>query len=82
MTETDVLVLEMANRPGALAEVCGRLAEAHVNISYAYCTTGTQGGRTKGIFKVADTKMAMKVLKTPTVRGRENHKLRRPMILR
>ena len=82
MTETDVLLLEMSNRPGALAEVCGRLAEAHVNISYAYVTTGTQGGRTKGIFKVADTRKAMKVLKKPAGRGRENHKLRRPMVLR
>ncbi len=82
VTEADVLVLEMANRPGALADVCGRLAEAHVNISYAYCTTGIQGGRTKGIFKVADTKKAMKVLKKPPARGRENHKLHRPMVLR
>ena len=82
MTETDVLLIDMSNRPGALADVCGRLAEAHVNISYAYCTTGAQGGKTKGVFKVADTAKAMKVLKGP-VHRRENHqKLRRPMTMR
>jgi hypothetical protein len=52
-TETDVLVIDMPNRPGALADVCGRLAEGHINISYAYCTTGASGGKTKGVFKVA-----------------------------
>ncbi len=82
-TETDVLVVEMSNRPGALAEVCGRLAEAHVNISYAYCTTGAQGGKTKGIFKVADSKKAIRVLGAPNHRRREqNHKLHRPVALR
>lgn len=82
-TETEVLLLEMSNRPGALAEVCGRLAEAHVNISYAYCTTGMQGGKTKGIFKVADIKKAAKVLKVPAMKRRDtNHKLRRPIGVR
>ncbi len=83
MTETDVLLVEMANRPGALAEVCGRLAEGHININYAYCTTGAQGGKTKGIFKVADTKKAIKVLSNPPSKHRDmNHKLRRPAVLR
>jgi len=82
-TETDVLVVEMANRPGALADVCSRLAEAHINISYAYCTTGARGGKTQGIFKVADTKKAMKLLKTPGDKRRDmNRKLRRPAVLR
>lgn len=82
MTETDVLLVEMSNRPGALADVCGRLAEAHINISYAYVTTGVQGGRTKGVFKVADAAKAMKVLKAPASRHRENHQLRRHMATR
>ena len=54
-----------------------------MNISYAYCTTGASSGKTKGVFKVADTKKAMKVLKGAAPKGsRENHKLRRPMVLR
>ena len=33
MTETDVLLVDMANKPGALSDVCGQLAEAHINIT-------------------------------------------------
>jgi hypothetical protein len=83
MTETEVLLVEMPNRPGSLAEVCGRLAEAHINISYAYCTTGAPGGRTTGVFKVADVKKAMKVLaKGPAKHRDEKQKVRRPMMTR
>jgi len=82
-TETDVLVVEMANRPGAMADICGRLAEAHVNISYAYCTTGARGGKTRGVFKVADTAKAMKVLRRPEHRPQNNgQKIRRPVTMR
>jgi hypothetical protein len=82
-TETDVLLVEMANRPGAIADICSRLAAAHININYAYCTTGARGGKTNGVFKVADIKKAMKVLKVPTPKRRDmNRKLRRPAVLR
>ena len=61
-TETDVLVTKLPNRAGALADVVGRLAQAHINVNYAYCTTGAANGKTIGIFKIADVKKAMKVL--------------------
>jgi len=70
MTETDVLCLDLSNRPGALADVAGLLGTNHVNINYAYCTSGAPGGRTTGIFKVADPAKAMRVLKT----GASKHK--------
>lgn len=83
MTETDVLLVAMPNKPGSLAEVCGKLAEAHVNISYAYCTTGAPGGRTNGVFKVADSKKAMKVLAKAITKHRDTKKkVRRPMMTR
>lgn len=63
MTETEVLRLEMSNRPGALADIATLLGENHININYAYCTSGAPGGHTTGIFKVADPKKAEKVLK-------------------
>ncbi len=62
-SETDVLCLNLPNKAGALADVAHKLSEAHINISYAYCTAGARGGRTTGILKVADVKKAMKVLK-------------------
>ncbi len=78
-TETEVLLVDMSNRAGALADVCGKLAEAHININYAYCTTGARGGKATAVFKVSDVKKAMKVLK-PSQRklSDEKHRLRRP----
>lgn len=61
-TETDVLVLELANEPGAFASVAQALADEHVNISYAYCTGGARGGKTTAVFKVADLKKAQRIL--------------------
>ena len=61
-TETPVLVLELANEPGAFAAVAQQLADEHINISYAYCTGGAPGGHTTTVFKVTDMKKAMKVL--------------------
>lgn len=36
--ESDVIVLDLENEPGALAEVARKLARADINIEYAYCT--------------------------------------------
>ncbi|MBN1491235.1 MAG: ACT domain-containing protein [Phycisphaerae bacterium] len=69
MTETDVLCLELDNHAGALADVCQTLGEKHINIGYAYCTAGARGGRTLGVFKVADNKKALRVLK-PAAKGK------------
>ena len=59
---TDVLCVNLDNKPGALAAVAEKLAKSHINISYAYCTAGAKGGRTTGVLKVADVKKAMKIL--------------------
>jgi hypothetical protein len=70
MTETDVLSLDLSNNPGALADVAQLLGQNHVNINYAYCTSGAPGGRTTGIFKTADPAKATKLLKN----SRDTHK--------
>lgn len=36
--ESDVVVLDLDNRAGALAEVARKLARADINIEYAYCS--------------------------------------------
>lgn len=64
MTETEVLCLDLSNHPGALADVATLFGQNHININYAYCTSGAPGGRTTGVFKVADPKKAEKVLKS------------------
>ena len=62
VTETDVLSVEMANHPGALADICSRLAQEHININYAYLSTGSKGGKTIGIFKVSDINKSRRIL--------------------
>jgi hypothetical protein len=60
--ETTVLCATLPNRPGALADVVERLASNHINVHYAYVTTGAAGGKTLGIFKVSDHTKAMSIL--------------------
>lgn len=80
-TETDVLVTELPNRPGALADVVGRLATAHINVNYAYCTTGSKNGKTVGIFKVSDMQKAMNTLGERKPRRRSDNGTIRPATL-
>ena len=61
-TESDVLAVELKNQPGALAHVCERLAEEHVSIEYAYCSSGGRNGKVFGIFKVSNLEKAQRIL--------------------
>jgi hypothetical protein len=38
--EQDVVVVSVANEPGAAARVFQRIAEAHINVRYSYMATG------------------------------------------
>src|SRR5690349_20455197 len=78
MTETEVLCLDLSNSPGALADVATLLGQNHINIHYAYCTSGAPGGRTTGVFKVADPKKAEKLLKSGAAKHKEAN-VRRPI---
>ncbi len=62
VVESDVLVVEVPNRPGALAEVARRLADSDVNIEYAYCTTAE--GQPSGtlVLRTRDPERATEVL--------------------
>ncbi len=71
MTETDVLAIEVSNRPGALADIAQVLGENHININYAYSTGGAPGGRSTAILKVADPRKAERVLKPTKTAARE-----------
>ncbi|MBI1832970.1 MAG: ACT domain-containing protein [Planctomycetes bacterium] len=61
-TESDVLAVELKNQPGALAHICERLAEEHISIEYAYCSSGGRNGRVFGIFKVSNLDKAQRIL--------------------
>lgn len=74
--ETDVLCINLPNKAGAFADVAQKLAKAHINIMYAYCTAGARGGRTTGILKVSDPKKALKIMKSnsPSARAKKTVK--------
>ena len=61
-TEQDVLAVELRNQPGALARVCETLAAGHINIDYAYCSSGGRNGKVYGIFKVSNLDKAQRTL--------------------
>ena len=63
VVESDVLVLELPNKPGALAKVAQKLAAAKVNIEYLYGSGSP--GQQKGLVVVRTTnrRKAMQVLK-------------------
>ena len=73
MTETEVLCVDLPNRPGALADVATLLGKNHININYAYVTSGAPGGRTTGVFKVADHTKAVHVLKKAVSKHKEQN---------
>jgi len=77
MTDTDVICIEMSNRPGALADVAALLGKNHININYAYVTSGAPGGKTTGVFKVADHNKAMKLLRDTSHRDVESSSTQR-----
>jgi hypothetical protein len=75
--QADVLVVELRNQPGALAHVCGLLGAEHINIEYAYCSSGGRNGKTVGVFKVSNTEKATRVLSAPSdVNGRRRMQTR------
>ncbi len=78
MTETEVLCVDLPNRPGALANVATQLGHAHININYAYVTSGAPGGRTTGVFKVADQSKASHLLKKAAAKSHKEPNLHRP----
>jgi hypothetical protein len=79
MAETDVLAVTLSNRPGAAADLCERLADSHIAVSYMYCTGGAVGGKTVVVLKVPDIKKATKVLEgNKSPRRDMKIKLRRP----
>ena len=77
--ETEVLLVELRNQPGALAHVCEVLAGEHVNIEYAYCSSGGRNGRVYGIFRVSNTDKAMRALSDAGSNSARKRLERRPL---
>ena len=60
--ENEVLMLSGDNKPGSMSRICNQLADAGVNIEYAYCATPPDARKGLLILRVSNAKKAMKVL--------------------
>ena len=80
---TDVLAVEMDNRPGALSRILERLAADHINIEYAYASGSSAPGKSLGIFHTSNPKRALQVLQeTGNSASNGNNPGRRPLHVR
>jgi hypothetical protein len=61
-SEEEAIAVELDNRPGALGEVAGKLAQAKINIKYAYATSTEGSAKTTVILAVPDVAKALGVL--------------------
>lgn len=60
--EREVILLELSNLPGSLGRVARALADARINLEYAYCAAGPSVDRGLIVVRVSDTKKAVGVL--------------------
>lgn len=60
----DVLLVQLENRPGALAQVATRIGDEGINIEYCYGTLGQSGDRVSVIIDVSNIDRATKVLES------------------
>jgi hypothetical protein len=60
--ESDVLAVEVADRPGVAATLGRKLADAGVNIEYTYFSGASPGTKALMIFMVSDLDKALKGL--------------------
>ncbi len=61
--ESKVLMIENSNKPGSLGKIAARLAEAKINIQYAYLATSPGDKSGLLILRVEEPKKALKVLR-------------------
>jgi hypothetical protein len=79
-TESEVLLVELRNQPGAIAHLCEQLAAEHINIDYCYVSAAGKNGKTMGVFKVSNADKAMRLLNHTGNNRARRLEGRRPMI--
>lgn len=64
VVENEVLMIEGSNTPGSLAKIAQKLADARINIEYAYCATPPDASKGLLVLRASDCRKALKVLNT------------------
>ena len=62
VVETEVLAVEISNKPGSLATIASKLAEEEINIEYAYSTVLPKSTQGVVYLRVSDTDAAKDLL--------------------
>ncbi len=78
VTLTEVLAIEVPDKPGGLAGIIDILAEAGLNIEYMYAFVGTSGENAIVVFRIEKVDEAITILQSKGVRiltGEELHSL-------
>ncbi len=65
VVESDVILIHGDNRPGSLGRIAQRLADARINIEYAYCATSPKARAGVLVIRASNPKRALKVLNSP-----------------
>ncbi|MEG2958060.1 MAG: ACT domain-containing protein, partial [Christensenellaceae bacterium] len=60
---TEVLAIEVEDKPGGLAEVLGILNDSEISVEYLYSFVGTRSDNALIIFRVEEVEKALEVLK-------------------
>jgi len=61
-SEEEAIALNVDNKPGALAETAGKLAQAKINIKYAYATISEGSAKATVMLAVPNVAKALSVL--------------------
>ena len=77
--ESEVMLVELRNQPGELAHVCELLAAEHINIEYAYGSSGGRNGKSFGVFKVSNAVKATRLLGEAPNNSMRRRLAQRPM---
>jgi hypothetical protein len=64
VVESEVLLIEGDNKPGSLARIAQKLADANINIEYCYCATPPDARKGLLVVRTSNAKKALKVLNT------------------
>ena len=63
LRESDVVVIDLENKPGALKSVTNKLAAENIDIKYIYGTACAQGCPAKIVLSTSDNKKALVLFK-------------------
>jgi len=75
VSETEVIVVQVPDTPGGLAEVLDQVSGHNLNIEYLYAFLGTSGNYALIIFKVEDIDQARQVFRAKGIKFLEDQEL-------